>query len=423
LPGLSDGKVQLAGALRTPDVLVRFSTGSLRSWHSASEARVMPQKTNRDTEARPNENATRSGSAKPHRSHRGWIIAGVVVVVVLLVIRFAGSPVAEWALNRKLASLPGYTGHAEGVKLALWRGTVDVTNLVLFERGHEKEEPVMRIKKAAMSVSPATLLSGKLGGAATIDGAEVTVVTREEDKNKPKEPLDEKVKKVERWQDTFREAMPMELTRLEVKNSRFRYLDRTKQPNVDVGIENLRSLAVDLQNRPKANGDPLPAKVEVNGVVTGNGQLHASVQLDPLGQPPHFAANFEIRQLQLPAFNSFLLAYANADVSKGSFEMYSEINADKGAYNGYVKPLFKDLDFRTASDKDKNAVQLLTKKVVAGVASILKNDDRDQVATKAPFAGNFADNKVDIWTTIVNLFRNAFVQAIRGGLEGQTPRR
>ena len=57
------------------------------------------------------------------------------------------------------------------------------------------------------------------------------------------------------------------------------------------------------------------------------------------------------------------------------------------------------------------------------MTSLLKNDDNKQVATRAPFAGNFANNDVDIWTTIVNLLRNAFVQAIRGGLEGQTPRR
>lgn len=383
----------------------------------------MPQNTHHHIETPPTETASRPSHHASRRSHRGWIIAGIIVLVILLMVRFAGSPVAEWAVNRKLSSIPGYTGHAEGVKLALWRGGVDITNFVLFENGHEKEEPVVRIKKAAMTIAPATLFSGKLGGSAVVDGAEVTVVTREEDKNKPKEPLDQKVKKVQRWQDTFRDAMPMELTKLDVKNSRFHYIDRTHQPNVDVSIDHLRILAFDLQNRPKANGDALPAKVEVNGVVTGNGQLHASVRLDPVGKPPHFAANFEVRGLELPAFNSFLLAYANADVSKGTFEMYSEINADKGAYDGYVKPLFKDLDFRTASDKDKNAVQLFTKKVVAGVASILKNNERDQVATKAPFAGNFADNKVDIWTTITNLFRNAFVQAIRGGLEGQTPRR
>lgn len=53
---------------------------------------------------------------------------------------------------------------------------------------------------------------------------------------------------------------------------------------------------------------------------------------------------------------------------------------------------------------------------------MLENEDKEQVATKAPFAGNFADNQVDVWSTIATLFSNASVQALRGGFEGQTPR-
>jgi hypothetical protein len=85
--------------------------------------------------------------------------------------------------------------------------------------------------------------------------------------------------------------------------------------------------------------------------------------------------------------------------------------------------MFHDLDFHNASDKDKSPAKLLKEKVVSMVAGALKNDDTQQVATKAPFEGNFADNEVDIWTTIANLLRNAFVEAIVGGFEGQTPKK
>ena len=87
-----------------------------------------------------------------------------------------------------------------------------------------------------------------------------------------------------------------------------------------------------------------------------------------------------------------------------------------------MKPLFTDLDFRTALDRHKSVGSELKEKVVGAVASILKNDETDQIATKAPFVGNFAENDLDIWETVSNLLRNAFVQVIRGGLEGQTPR-
>jgi hypothetical protein len=53
--------------------------------------------------------------------------------------------------------------------------------------------------------------------------------------------------------------------------------------------------------------------------------------------------------------------------------------------------------------------------------SVLKNDEKDQVATKAPFSGTFNQNDVDVWTTVEFLLRNAFVQALREGFEGAGP--
>lgn len=65
-------------------------------------------------------------------------------------------------------------------------------------------------------------------------------------------------------------------------------------------------------------------------------------------------------------------------------------------------------------------MQRAATKVASAVENLLKND-RGQVATKAPFHNNFEENKVDVWTTLENLLRNAFVSALREGLEGSVP--
>jgi len=341
-----------------------------------------------------------------------------------VLVQLLGSPIAKSVLNRRLSANSGYSGHADAVKVALWRGGIEVDNLALFERGHEKEPPLVHIKKATMKIAPGQLFSGKLGGTAVIDGVELTVVKREPaDANKAKEKIEEQKEKVQHWQDVMRNALPVTLSRMEIKNAQFRFIDRFHQPNVDAGIHDLHIVATDLQNRPKGNGDPLPAHVDVTGVTTGEGKLKVGLRLDPIAKQPRFSVNLELRGQQLPPVNSVLLAYSDADVSRGTFELYSEINAQNGAYDGYVKPLFQDLDFRNPSDKNKSWGAQLKEKVVSAVSSVLKNDDNKKVATKAPFAGNFADNSVDIWTTVANLLRNAFVEAIRSGLEGQTPRR
>ncbi|MEO7599583.1 MAG: DUF748 domain-containing protein [Opitutus sp.] len=359
-----------------------------------------------------------------HPAKRRWLIALGVIVGVLLLVQLVASPIATSIVNRKLTRLPGFAGHADSIKIALWRGAVELKEFNLSEIGFEGDAPLVHIKKATMKVAPSALFRAKLGGSALVDGLDINIIKRgpapapEEAKNK----VEEVKEKVQHWQDVLRNAFPVTLTRLEVKNSQFKFIDRSHQPNVDVGIHNLHIVATDLQNRPKENGDPLPSRVDVTGVTTGEGQLKVGLRLDPIAKQPRFAMNLEVVDQQLPPLNSFLLAYTDADVSRGTFEVFSEINAQNGAYDGYIKPMMHDLDFRNPSDKDKSLGKQIKEKVVSAVTSLLKNDDNQQVATRAPFAGNFADNQVDIWTTVVNLLRNAFVQAIRGGLEGQTPR-
>lgn len=359
----------------------------------------------------------------PRRHRRRWTAVLIVVATLLLLVRFVGSPIAKRIVNRELAAIEGYAGRADAVTLALWRGAIDIENFVLYERGYENDLPVVHIRHASMRVAPMSLFSGKLGGSALVDGAEIVVVKRfetpeEDDTAELNAELREKQRQVQRWQNVFRESFPMELSKLEVKNTRVRFIDRSAHPEAEVGVENLHVVATDLQNRPKANGDPLPAKVRIQATTTGNGQLRSEIQVNPIAEQPTFAASFELRELQLPAANDFLNSFAGVDVSRGTFEMFFEVEAQDGGYNGYVKPLFHDLEFENANDEDKNLLDRAKETVVSAVAKVLENDEEEQVATRAPFSGTFANNEVDIWSTIGTLFRNAFVQALRGGFEG-----
>lgn len=359
---------------------------------------------------------------------RGWWII-LAAAVGLLLVRFVGSPIATSLVNRRLAALPDVTGRVDAVNLAVWRGAVVLTDFVLYSRGHEDEPPLVHVERASMRLAPGSLFTGKIGGSAVVDGAEFNVVKRrqlggaKEAVEEAAREIDEKKDDAARWQDTLREAFPMELTRFALKNARVRFVDYSHQPNAEMVIDDLRILVTELQNR----GDPgqhesYPTRIEIRGTTTGQGRLRASVMVDPFAERPRFSANFEIKAMQLPAANSFLQAYANADVSRGTFEVYAEMDAKDGRYEGYLKPLFHDLDFRTASDEHKSPAKRVAEKVVTAVASVLENDDKEQVATKAPFSGNFADNRVDVWSTITTLLSNAFVQALRGGFERQTPR-
>jgi hypothetical protein len=338
------------------------------------------------------------------------------LVVLLLAVRFVGSPIVTRVVNKKLASLDDYIGRVEGIHLSVWRATVTATDFSLTLRGQDSGEPLVRIKQASLAIAILPLFRGVLGGHGTIDGMEIVLVKTQLDELK--EDAVEKKPEAKAWTAVLQDAFPMEITRFEAENVRVSFMDNTSAPAGRLVIDELKLVATDITNQP--NGDELPTHVTVEGRIGGTGSLALGIRVDPSAKQPRFETRMQIRNLELVPIHDFLLSYALIDVSAGSFEVFSEISARGGGYDGYVKPFFKDLQFKAVPDPEKNMMQRAATRIASAVTGVLKNDQGD-VATKAPFKGNFENNEVDVWTTIQNLLRNAFVQSLREGLEGRMP--
>jgi len=85
---------------------------------------------------------------------RKWLIALGTLILVLAVLQLVAAPITKSVLNRRLGELSGYSGRAEAVTIALWRGGLELRDFVLTERGHEKDPPLLQLKKAAVRFSP-----------------------------------------------------------------------------------------------------------------------------------------------------------------------------------------------------------------------------------------------------------------------------
>ncbi|HEY9155027.1 MAG TPA: DUF748 domain-containing protein, partial [Opitutaceae bacterium] len=220
---------------------------------------------------------------------------------------------------------------------------------------------------------------------------------------------------IRQWQDEFRKAFPMEITRFEIKNSRIRFLDKTHQPNPEIVLDQIHLVATELSNRSR-DASENKSTATIDAIVTGHGKMHIDATLMPVAPQPKFQVKMQITDLHLHEMNNFMVAYLKVDVQEGEFDDYIEVNADNGTYEGYTKPFVRDLKFADAPS-DRNVLKRVATKAASAVSELLKNK-QGKVATKAPFKGNFNDNKVDVWTTIQYLLRNAFVQSLREGIEG-----
>lgn len=341
-------------------------------------------------------------------------------MVLLLVVQIVASPILTRVVNAKLAQLPGYDGHVEAVKLTLWNGGIAAREFTLAEKSGEATKAIVTVKNATLSVALWPLVKGRIGGNGKVSDVVIRMVKAEkaetaETKNKAKKN-EIPAEAARKWQTVLQESFPLEITRFEIENGSVEFEDQTTQPSAKIKIEQFNLVATDVSNRPKGSED-LPAKIHVDAVVGGSGKLVIDVKADPSQRQPRFHAQMEVKGLELVPIHDFLLAYALIDVRAGHFELFSEVDAAWGAYDGYIKPFFTGLEFKAVSDPERNFVQNAATKVASAVTDLLKNE-KDQVATRAPFKGNFADNQIEVWTAIENLLRNAFVQALREGLEG-----
>jgi len=161
-----------------------------------------------------------------------------------------------------------------------------------------------------------------------------------------------------------------------------------------------------------------PAKATLTSNLNGGGSVHGSATFRNPARGPDFTLKVAVEGASLPSINELLRAYGRFDVAKGSFSVYSEVTVHNGRIDGYVKPLFKDVQvYSPQQDKDKPALKKLYEKIVGGVSHLLENHPREQVATVADISGPITDPHTSTWDVIVNLVSNAFVKAILPGFE------
>jgi hypothetical protein len=125
----------------------------------------------------------------------------------------------------------------------------------------------------------------------------------------------------------------------------------------------------------------------------------------------------QLKNVALPELNPWLDTYAGVNAEAGMFSVYTEFAAAEGKFKGYVKPIAKDIKVVTPPEKRGNIFRRAWTGIVQLAASIFKNQPHDQVATRVPFSGTIEDPKADVWVTVVNILRNAFINAFSSSLE------
>jgi hypothetical protein len=341
-----------------------------------------------------------------------WVFITLTVVGVVLVGARLGLPsYLKRAINQRLGQIPAYSGQVEDVGVSILRGAYSMKGLRVEKREAGSTHPFVAVEELDFSLAWRELFRGQVVS---------EIVARRVRLNFTQGPTPEtsQLDFDRRWQDVINDLFPIEITHFEITEGELHFVAPAREPPVDIFLRDLHVRVQGLRNRPDLNSKSPRATLLVDGRTPGNGVLSLASEMEPLAAQPSFHLRVKIDKLALPAVNQFLLAYGNVDVSAGEFTGYLEMVARDGHYEGYLKPFFENLVFKSAADADKSIFTRIWEKMVAGVAHLVKNRDTEQVAMRIPFRGEFGDTKVSTWESIRTLLRNGFIQALAEGLDG-----
>jgi hypothetical protein len=208
-------------------------------------------------------------------------------------------------------------------------------------------------------------------------------------------------------------TLEVKIDRLDA-DGRIGYVNKAAKPPYNVFLEGTKLDVENLSNHLKDG----VARARLAGKFMGSGATKAQAAFRPETKGPDFDLTLAIENTDMTKMNELLRAYGNFDVVEGQFSMFSEITVRQGKIEGYVKPLFSDLNvYDRRQDKEKSMFRKLYEGLVGGISGLLENRPREEVATQVPISGDVEAPQTSTWETVIRLIQNAFFKAILPGFE------
>ena len=209
------------------------------------------------------------------------------------------------------------------------------------------------------------------------------------------------------------------ISELRLTKSTVGFVNKATNPSYRVFLADTDGTLTNLSNQ-QVEGT---AVAKLKGAFMGSGTATADATFKTDKAGPSFDIGVRVEEVDVTRLNDLFRAYGRFDASAGRFYLYSELDAKEGVVTGYVKPLFKDLKiYDKQQDKSKPFARKMYEHVVSGVAKLLKNRAREEVATKAEVLGRIDNPKVGTVAAMMRLVENAFFKAILPGFDLEAAR-
>jgi hypothetical protein len=247
---------------------------------------------------------------------------------------------------------------------------------------------------------------------ATIDGVAVGYLHAPATQEAEAKRVKETGKAIEKQNN--RPAVDIAVREFDVNHSSFSYTDKTATPNYRLYLSSADIALKNLSNHQQQG----PADLSLKGKFMGSGDTDISGNFLASAKGPAFDVNIAIKNTDLPSLNDLLRAYGKFDVAAGQISVFSEVNVRDANIDGYVKPIFSNLEvYNYQKDKNTGVLHQAKELAIGGASHIFKNYSTQQVATDVDLKGKLTSPDISTWQALVQVLHNAFVQAILPGFD------
>ncbi|MFS2122868.1 DUF748 domain-containing protein [Pseudomonas sp. Pseusp97] len=342
----------------------------------------------------------------------------VAIALVLLVAHLALPYVIRDYLNGKLDRMGDYHGQITDVDLALWRGAYRINGLKIVKINGKVPVPLLDAPVIDLSVSwHALWYEHGVVARVLFLRPELNFVDgggRQESQSGAGTD----------WREQLEKLLPITLDELRIVDGRIRFHNYQSRPPVHLTASAVNASLYNLTNVADEKGDRV-ARFEGRAKLFDQAPLEVEASFDPFTRFEDFELRLRARDVELRRVNDFASAYGKFDFNRGNGTVVIEARADKGRLSGYIKPLLHDVDVfnwqQDVEEKDKSLFRSIWEALVGGSETVLKNQRRDQFATRVELSGNVHRQDISAFEAFLGILRNAFIQAFNARYERSAP--
>lgn len=337
-----------------------------------------------------------------------------VVTIGMLAVagRLALPSVIRWYVNRTLDQSPLYQGQIGTLRVHLWRGAYSIEDVRMLKRTGNTSEPFFSAKRMDLALQWNALRHGRLVGRIILQQPAVHFISAKTD-------ADSQSGEGGPWLEMVRELFPFKINRLLIHNGSIHFHAPDHATPVDVHLDQVEAT---LENLTNVSDDltPLPASIDAQAKVMGQAAVQLRMKFDPFSYRPTFELAVQLLGLDVTKLNDMARAYGGFDFKAGWFDLVIELTSKEGQLDGYVKPLFREIQIFDPRQEfaNHNAMEIVWEALVGAAASLLKNQPHDQFGTLIPFHGSLMNPRTDWLAAIGNILRNAFIRAYLPKFQG-----